>query len=79
MGRGGPELLKNLRLRRVPEIYDEQVRAAEKEDVTEAEFSPSWSSSPRPKTSCSCGTGVRAQDLLDEMYASATGLWWRRC
>jgi DNA replication protein DnaC len=32
------QLLKNLRLRRVLEIYDEQVRAAEKEDVTYAEF-----------------------------------------
>lgn len=32
------QLLKNLRLRRVLEIYDEQLRAAEKEDVTYAEF-----------------------------------------
>ena len=32
------QLLKNLRLRRVLEIYEEQVRAAEKEDVTYAEF-----------------------------------------
>jgi DNA replication protein DnaC len=30
--------LKNLKLRRVPEIYDEQVRAAEKEDVSYSEF-----------------------------------------
>jgi DNA replication protein DnaC len=43
---GGPEtmseeleqLLKNLRLRRVLDIYDEQLRAAEKEDVTYSEF-----------------------------------------
>ena len=28
------QLLKNLKLRRVLEIYDEQLRAAEKEDVT---------------------------------------------
>ena len=32
------QLLKNLRLRRVLEIYDEQLRAAEKEDVTYTEF-----------------------------------------
>ena len=32
------QLLKNLRLRRVIEIYDEQLRAAEKEDVTYTEF-----------------------------------------
>jgi DNA replication protein DnaC len=32
------QLLKNLRLRRVLEIYEEQLRAAEKEDVTYAEF-----------------------------------------
>jgi DNA replication protein DnaC len=32
------QLLKNLRLRRVLEIYDEQLRAAEKEDVTYSEF-----------------------------------------
>ena len=32
------QLLKNLRLRRVLEIYDEQVHAAEKEDVTYTEF-----------------------------------------
>jgi DNA replication protein DnaC len=32
------QLLKNLRLRRVLEIYDEQLRGAEKEDVTYTEF-----------------------------------------
>ena len=32
------QLLKNLHLRRVLEIYDEQLRAAEKEDVTYSEF-----------------------------------------
>jgi DNA replication protein DnaC len=32
------QLFKNLKLRRVREIYDEQLRAAEKEDVTYSEF-----------------------------------------
>ena len=32
------QLLKNLRLRRILEIYDEQLRAGEKEDVTYSEF-----------------------------------------
>jgi len=32
------QLLKNLRLRRVLDIYEDQVRAAEKEDVSYAEF-----------------------------------------
>ena len=32
------QLLKNLKLRRMLEIYDEQLRAAEKEDVTYSEF-----------------------------------------
>jgi len=32
------QLLKNLKLRRMREIYDEQLRAAEKEDVTYSEF-----------------------------------------
>jgi DNA replication protein DnaC len=32
------QLLKNLKLRRVLEIYDEQLHAAEKEDVTYSEF-----------------------------------------
>jgi len=32
------QLLRNLHLRRVREIYDEQVRAAEKEDASYAEF-----------------------------------------
>ena len=32
------QLLKNLQLRRILEIYDEQLRAAEKEDVTYSEF-----------------------------------------
>jgi DNA replication protein DnaC len=32
------QLLKNLRLRRVLQIYDEQLKAAEKEDVTYTEF-----------------------------------------
>ena len=32
------QLLKNLKLRRILEIYDEQVRAAEKEDVTYSEL-----------------------------------------
>ena len=32
------QLLKNLRLRRVLDIYEDQVRAAEKEDVTYTEF-----------------------------------------
>ena len=32
------QLLKNLRLGRVLEIYEEQMRAAEKEDVTYTEF-----------------------------------------
>jgi DNA replication protein DnaC len=32
------QLLKNLKLRRVLEIYDEQLRAAEKEDVTYSEL-----------------------------------------
>src|SRR6516165_8389039 len=32
------QLLKNLRLRRILEIYDEQLPAAEKEDVTYSEF-----------------------------------------
>src|SRR6267154_1540451 len=32
------QLLKNLKLRRVLEIYEEQLRAAEKEDVTYSEF-----------------------------------------
>src|SRR6202142_2009890 len=32
------QLLKNLKLRRVLEIYDEQLRAAEKDDITYSEF-----------------------------------------
>ena len=32
------QLLKNLKLRRMLEIYDEQLGAAEKEDVTYSEF-----------------------------------------
>ena len=32
------QLLKNLRLRRVLEVYEDQVRAAEKEDVSYMEF-----------------------------------------
>jgi DNA replication protein DnaC len=32
------QLLKNLKLRRILEIYDEQLRAAEKEDVSYSEF-----------------------------------------
>jgi DNA replication protein DnaC len=32
------QLLKNLRLRRVLDIYEDQVRAAEKEDVSYTEF-----------------------------------------
>src|SRR4051812_36500969 len=32
------QLLKNLRLRRVRDIYEDQVRAAEKEDVSYTEF-----------------------------------------
>ena len=32
------QLLKNLKLRRIGEIYDEQLQAAEKEDVTYSEF-----------------------------------------
>ena len=32
------QLLKNLKLRRIVEIYDEQLRAAEKEDVSYSEF-----------------------------------------
>ena len=32
------QLLKNLKLRRILEIYDEQARAAEKEDVTYSEL-----------------------------------------
>ena len=32
------QLLKNLKLRRVLEVYDEQLRAAEKEDVSYSEF-----------------------------------------
>ena len=32
------QLLKNLRLKRILEIYDEQLRAAEKEDVSYSEF-----------------------------------------
>jgi DNA replication protein DnaC len=32
------QLLKNLKLRRILDIYDEQLRAAEKEDVSYAEF-----------------------------------------
>ena len=32
------QLLKNLKLRRVMEVYDEQLRAAEKEDVSYSEF-----------------------------------------
>jgi len=32
------QLLKNLRLRRVLEVFDEQLKAAEKEDVAYAEF-----------------------------------------
>ncbi len=32
------QLLKNLRLRRILEIYDEQLRAAEKEEVSYSEF-----------------------------------------
>jgi len=32
------QLLKNLKLRRVLEIYDQQLRTAEKEDVTCSEF-----------------------------------------
>jgi hypothetical protein len=31
------QLLKNLRLRRILEIYDEQLKAAEKEDVSYSE------------------------------------------
>jgi DNA replication protein DnaC len=32
------QLLKNLRLRRVLEVYNEQLKAAEKEDVSYSEF-----------------------------------------
>ena len=32
------QLLKNLKLRRILDIYDEQLRAAEKEDVPYTEF-----------------------------------------
>jgi len=32
------QLLKNLKLRRILDIYDEQLRAAEKEDVSYSEF-----------------------------------------
>ena len=32
------QLLKNLKLRRILEIYGEQLRAAEKEDATYSEF-----------------------------------------
>src|SRR4051812_8976976 len=32
------QLLKNLRLRRILEIYDEQLKAADKEDVSYSEF-----------------------------------------
>ena len=32
------QLLKNLKLRRMLEIYEEQLRAAEKQDVSYAEF-----------------------------------------
>src|SRR5215470_3553956 len=32
------QLLKNLKLRRILDIYDEQLRAAEKEDVSYTEF-----------------------------------------
>jgi DNA replication protein DnaC len=32
------QLLHNLKLRRIPEIYDEQIQAAEKEDVSYSEF-----------------------------------------
>src|SRR6516225_4496862 len=32
------QLLKNLRLRRVLEVYDDQLKAAEKEDVSYSEF-----------------------------------------
>ncbi len=32
------QLLKNLRLRRILEIHDEQMQAAEKEDITYSEF-----------------------------------------
>src|ERR1022692_4529165 len=32
------QLLKNLKLRRIVEVYDEQLRAAEKEDVSYSEF-----------------------------------------
>ena len=32
------QLLKNLKLRRILDVYDEQLRAAEKEDVSYTEF-----------------------------------------
>jgi len=32
------QLLKNLKLRRMREVYDEQLRAAEKDDVSYSEF-----------------------------------------
>ena len=32
------QLLKNLELRRILEIYDEQLRAAEKDDISYSEF-----------------------------------------
>jgi DNA replication protein DnaC len=32
------QLLKNLKLRRIPDVYDEQLRAAEKADVSYSEF-----------------------------------------
>jgi DNA replication protein DnaC len=32
------QLLKNLRLRRILEIYDEQLKAADKEDISYSEF-----------------------------------------
>jgi hypothetical protein len=61
------QLLKNLKLRRILEIYDEQLRAADKDDISYSEFVTryeglrSWSSSPRRRTSCWSGKPEEAR------------------
>src|SRR5947209_4478096 len=66
------QLLKNLKLRRMLEIYEEQLRAAEKQDVSYSEFLTRLLRAQchhRLETAYRCQF-IRAQDLFDEMYAS---------
>jgi DNA replication protein DnaC len=62
------QLLKNLKLRRMLDVYDEQLRAAEKAQTSYSEFvagllRAQWHDRQRCQF-------IRAQDLFDEMYAS---------